>query len=130
MMVTFNAVGVGAPITPIRGGNYQGWHLPDGAIARLGKGAIGMGDRAVAFSPDGQRLAVASSTGIWLYDVATFRELDLLLLTPSIISRPGVAFYLMTITRSGGVGIKLWDDINTNRDALLYERDLLVISFS
>ena len=43
--------------------------LPEGAIARLGKGYIGAGDRVVAYSPDGTRLAVASSIGIWLYDV-------------------------------------------------------------
>ena len=119
VMVTFNAVGVGAPITPIRGGNYQGWHLPDGAIARLGKGAIGMGDRAVAFSPDGQRLAVASSTGIWLYDVATFRELDLLLLTPMHYFAPlGVAFSPDgTILASGGGWDQAVGRCNTNRDS-------------
>ena len=70
--VTFNAVGVGTS-TSIMGGDYRTWHLPDGAIVRLGKGAIG----AVAFSRDFQRLAVASGIGVWLYDVATFRELAL-----------------------------------------------------
>ena len=70
--VTFNAVGVGTS-TSIMGGDYRTWHLPDGAIIRLGKGAIG----AVACSPDFQRLAVASSIGVWLYDVATSRELAL-----------------------------------------------------
>ena len=75
--VTFNAVGVGTTTTPITGGEYQKWHLPDGAIARLGKGKIGQSDRSVAFSPDGQRLAVASHIGVWLYDVATSRELAL-----------------------------------------------------
>jgi len=76
--VTFNAVGVGMPTSPVVGGDYQKWHLPDGAIARLGKGSISGSDRAVAFSPDGHRLAVASGIGIWLYDVATSRELALL----------------------------------------------------
>ena len=120
VMVTFNAVGVGAPITPIRGGNYQGWHLPDGAIARLGKGAISWGDRAVAFSPDGQRLAVASSIGIWLYDVATFRELELSL-TPMRYSEPrGVAFSPDgTILASWGHGIKLWDVVTRTEIATL-----------
>ncbi|MCY3869947.1 MAG: Ig-like domain-containing protein, partial [Gemmatimonadetes bacterium] len=77
-LVTFNAVGVGMPTTPIMGGDYRTWHLPDGAIARLGKGSISGSDRAVAFSPDGHRFAVASGIGIWLYDVATSRELALL----------------------------------------------------
>ncbi|MDE3259434.1 MAG: hypothetical protein OYM47_16520 [Gemmatimonadota bacterium] len=48
---------------------YRTRDLPDGAIARLGKGAIGHGDRAVAFSPDGRLFAVASGIGAWLYNV-------------------------------------------------------------
>ncbi len=76
MEVIFNAAGIETSITPVIGSAYQKWHLPDGAIARLGKGRIGGG---VAFSPDGQRFAVASDIGIWLYDdVATSRELALL----------------------------------------------------
>ena len=47
--------------------NYRTRDLPDGAIARIGKGAIGHGDRAVAFSPDGKLVAVASGIGAWLY---------------------------------------------------------------
>ena len=50
------------------------WGLPDGALARLGKGSLGRGDRSVAYSPDGTRLAVATSVGIWLYDAATGAE--------------------------------------------------------
>ena len=49
-------------------------NLPDGAKARLGKGRI----FDVAYSPDGKRLAVASSIGVWLYDAETGEELDLL----------------------------------------------------
>ena len=48
--------------------------LPDGAIARLGKGTLGK----IHFSPDGRRLAVSSSIGIWFYDPKTGQELDLL----------------------------------------------------
>lgn len=51
--------------------DYTRWNLPEGAVARLGKGRIGDGDRALAFSPDGGRLAVAASTGIWVYDART-----------------------------------------------------------
>ena len=43
------------------------------AQARLGKGSI----REIQYSPDGTRLAVASSIGIWLYDAQTGKELDL-----------------------------------------------------
>ena len=53
-------------------------NLPDGAIARLGKGGVSYKDRGIAFSPDGRRLAVATSMGVWLYDAETFDELTLL----------------------------------------------------
>ena len=39
--------------------------LPDGAIARLGKGGINI----MLFSPDGSKLAVGTDVGVWLYDV-------------------------------------------------------------
>ena len=58
--------------------DYRKWELPDGAIRRLGKGVLGGSDRAIAFSPDGKHLAVASGIGIWIYDVETARELTLL----------------------------------------------------
>ena len=51
-------------------GHYSTWGLPEGAVARLGKGEV----REVAFSPDGLTLTVASGAGIWLYDVATGRN--------------------------------------------------------
>ena len=76
-LATFNAVGVGMPTPRSMEGDYRTWHLPDDAIMRLGKGALGRGDRAVAFSPDSTRLAVASAIGIWLYDVQTGTEFAL-----------------------------------------------------
>ena len=54
--------------------DYQTWNLPDGAKARLGKGWIS----DIAYSPDGTRLAVASSIGIWIYDTETLAEVALL----------------------------------------------------
>ena len=56
----------------------SGVNLPDGAIARLGKGGVSYDDRGIAFSPDGSRLAVATSMGVWLYDAETFDEIALL----------------------------------------------------
>ena len=53
---------------------YSRLGLPEGAIARLGKGEI----RDIAYSPDGSRLAVAGSLGIWVYDVSSGEELALL----------------------------------------------------
>lgn len=37
--------------------------LPEGAVARLGKGKISSYDRAIAFSPDGKILAVVFKAG-------------------------------------------------------------------
>ena len=53
---------------------YTRWSLPEGAIARLGKGII----REIQYSPDGTRLAVVGSIGIWLYDTAIHQEVALL----------------------------------------------------
>ena len=44
--------------------------LPEGAIARLGKGGINI----IRFSPDGTRLAVGTDIGVWLYDVPDGKE--------------------------------------------------------
>ena len=55
--------------------DYTQWHLPDGAKARLGRGAI---TGNVQYSPDGTLLAVSSSVGVWLYDADTHEEIDLL----------------------------------------------------
>ena len=47
--------------------------LPEGAIARLGKGGINV----LCFSPDGSHLAVGSDIGVRLYDINTKEEIDL-----------------------------------------------------
>ena len=55
--------------------DYTQWGLPEGAKARLGKGHI---TGNITYSPDGTRLAMASSIGIWIYDAHTGEELALL----------------------------------------------------
>ena len=49
------------------------WSLPIGAKTRIEKGSVD----ELKFSPDGTRLAAASSIGIWIYDVSTGKEIDL-----------------------------------------------------
>lgn len=49
------------------------WALPEGAIARLGRGSV----RDMAFSPDGQYFAVGSSMGLWLYQHPTLSPIAL-----------------------------------------------------
>ena len=106
-LVTFNAMGIGTPTVSIMDGDYRTWSLPNGAIARLGKGSLGETDRAVALSPDRQHLAVASSIGVWLYDVTTGRELALL----PMANVRSVAFSPdgMKLASYGTEGITLWD---------------------
>ena len=47
--------------------DYTQLNLPEGAKARLGKGTI----LDIQLSPDGNRLAISSTAGVWLYDVST-----------------------------------------------------------
>lgn len=54
--------------------DYTQWNLPESAIVRLGKGSV----IKVLYSPDGSRLAIQSSIGIWFYDATTYREVALL----------------------------------------------------
>ncbi len=50
------------------------WGLPDRAKARIGKGRA----FKVAYFPDGNRLAISTTIGIWIYDLRTDELLDLL----------------------------------------------------
>ena len=66
LVVLFSPIGLAQDLTQS--------NLPTGAIARLGKGSIS----EIAYSPDGTRLAIATSIDAWLYDTTTHREIALL----------------------------------------------------
>ena len=88
--------------------DYTRWHLPEGAIARFGKGRI----YDFEFLPDGNRLAVLSSIGTWIYDVRTGEELDLItepLTTDMRLSPDG-----KTLAAASDGSVYLWD-IHTNK---------------
>ena len=88
--------------------DYRQWHLPEGAIARFGKGTVS----EVTYSPDGTRLAVASSIGVWIYDTRTGAEIDWL---TTDISRPDPARSVTyspdgrTLASGGTHKVYLWD---------------------
>ena len=85
--------------------DYTTLSLPEGATKRLGKGSID----EIAYSPDGSRLAVASSIGIWMYDAHTGEELNLF--TGHTRSARTVSFSPegQTLASASGQKIHLWD---------------------
>ena len=90
--------------------------LPEGAIARLGKGGINI----IRFSPNGKHLAVGTDIGLWLYDVATGEETALFSDDPAqvnalVFSQDG------KMIATGGFAnpkIQLWD-IRNDRKTLI-----------
>ena len=105
--------------------DLQTWDLPDGAIARFGKGGISEGDRVIAFSPEGTYLAVATKIGVWLYDVRTTSERALFLTSEHSFVRNAVAFSpdssKVAVADIGEV--KLWE-ISTQTNVLTLQRNL------
>ncbi len=63
---------ISVPAGPFEG-NVTTWALPEGAIARLGRGS----EPKMAFSDDGQSLAIGTCIGLWLYDLATLSPVAL-----------------------------------------------------
>ena len=106
-------------------GNYTQWRLPENAKARLGKGAV----HEVAYPSDGNRLAVASGTGIWLYDARTGQELDLLTgHTGSVLT---VAFSPDGSTIASGsedTTVMFWDAITGEHKQTLIGHENIVTS--
>ncbi len=104
-------------------GDYTQWRLPENAKARLGKGTVS----EVAYSPDGNRLAVASGTGIWIYDAHTGKELDLL--TGHTGRVRTVAFSPDGSTMASGGednAVRLWDAITGEHKQTLIGHENMV----
>ena len=97
-------------------GDWTRWNLPEGARQRLGKGIL----NDMQLSPDGNRLAIASSIGVWLYDVSTSDETPLL--TKSIDSVNLVAFSpdgKTLVSAEGGNTIRSWE-VNSGKPLLTF----------
>ena len=120
-LATFHAEGVGTAVAELEG-DYRTWHLPPAATVRLGKGALGEGDRAVALSADGRCLAVASAIGVWLYEAATSRAQALL---PTESAVHSVSFSLQGTLAAGlhsGL-VELWEVETGERTGTLRHAD-------
>ena len=86
--------------------DYTQWHLPYGVKSRLGKGSM----KEIKYSPDGTKLAVSSSIGIWIYDAHTGDELDLLSVHSPEFS--GFAYSpdgITVVGKGDDTAIRLWD---------------------
>ncbi|MCG9128744.1 WD40 repeat domain-containing protein [Candidatus Poribacteria bacterium] len=81
--------------------------LPDGAIARLGKGGINV----MQFSPDGKYLVVGTDVGVWVYDTKTGDEKGLFADNPGQINSLAFSPDGKTIASGGYANkiIQLWD---------------------
>lgn len=104
--------------------DWAQWHLPEGAKARLGKGMIGQ----VRYSPDGTKLAAASSIGIQIYDTQTGDALDLL--TAHATAFGCIAFSPVdgTILAAGSDGpVYLWD-VETGKHLRTFEGHTLEVN--
>ena len=109
--------------------NYIENYLPKDAITRFGKGYV----FDFAYSPDGTRLALASTIGVWLIDVATGEEINLL--TGHTGHLTGHTYYVGNVVFSpdgrtlaslsqgyyGDDVIRLWDAVTGESIAVLTE---------
>ena len=85
--------------------DYTQWGLPEGAVARIGKGSI----RVIRFSPDLARIAISSTTGVWLYDTATGQEIALLSGHPSSVYKIAFSPDGTTLASGSSDSLYLWD---------------------
>ena len=96
--------------------DYTRWQLPEGAKLRLGKGI----PHDIKFTPDGNRVAVATSIGIWIYDAQTGQEISLLAgHTGKVTSLGFPADGRFLASGSADGTVRLWD-IETSKQMALF----------
>ncbi len=103
------------------------WNLPEGAKARLGKGKL----NNIIFSPDGTRVAMSTSIGIWVYDVHTNEAVSLFTgiqtgeIEKYIATKPPEALTFsadaLIIASAHGNSIYVWDTATGTAFAMLDE---------
>ena len=72
--------------TGINNTDVTTWALPEGAIARLGRGIAG----PLEFSPDGKYLAFGTKIGLWWYELATMKPVALWETERGMVFRPQI----------------------------------------
>ena len=95
--------------------DYTRLDLPQDAKLRIGKGA----STDMAYSPDGNQLAVSTNIGIWIYDARTGEELNTLLgqtnVTDIAYSPDGRT--LVSGSATANNAIRLWDPATGDQKA-------------
>ena len=96
--------------------DYNRWQLPEGAKFRLGKGNL----HDIKYTPDGNRIAVATDIGIWIYDAQTGEELALLTGHTGRVTSLGFPADGRFLASGGFYGtIRLWD-IDTGKQTAVF----------
>ena len=120
-LTTFQAEGV-ETVVIIREDDFRKWHMPHGAIARLGKGNLNGGQHGLDISKDGRYLAIATKIGVWVQEIASGRVTALLPArnASSVSFSPGGT----TLTSTGWGEIELWN-VETGTRIGILDRDPL-----
>ena len=97
---------------------FTQFSLPEGGKARFGKGYK---TGSSIFSDDGTRFAVASSIGVWVYDVFTIQEVALLTNHPSVFAVMASSPDGNMLASANESTISLWETHTGRRIARLTE---------
>ncbi len=82
------------------------WALPEGAIARLGRAMVG----PLESSPDGKYLLIGTWIGLWWYELATMKPVDLWETERGMVSALGFSPNgALLATGNWDGGVKVWD---------------------
>ena len=81
------------------------WNLPEGALARLGKGMV----RNTTFSANGAWMAVSTYIGTWLYDTSTGAEVALIRTKEKTTGSIAVSSDGSILARGAFRAVQIWD---------------------